>query len=71
MAALHSASFAAAWDEATLQDFIASDLVLVSCAADVLNGFVIARHLFEEAEIISLCVKPIARQRGVGGALQI
>jgi [ribosomal protein S18]-alanine N-acetyltransferase len=69
MAALHASSFEAAWDEATLQDFIASDLVLVADEDGSLNGFIIVRHLFDEAEILSLCVKTTAHQRGVGSAL--
>jgi [ribosomal protein S18]-alanine N-acetyltransferase len=69
MATLHAESFEAAWDEATLQDFIVSDLVLVSDADGVLNGFIIVRHLFEEAEVLSLCVKGAARQKGLGTAL--
>jgi [ribosomal protein S18]-alanine N-acetyltransferase len=69
MAILHASSFEAAWDKATLQDFIASDLVLVSEASGDLTGFIIVRHLFDEAEILTLCVKGASRQKGVGTAL--
>lgn len=69
IALLHGENFEAAWDEETIQGFIASDLVLVSTRHDALMGFIIVRHLFDEAEILSLCVQKAARQNGLGSAL--
>ena len=71
LAALHSDCFDLAWSDATLQEFISTDFVLVSedRAPSALMGFIIVRHLFDEAEIISLGVAKAARQLGLAASL--
>ena len=64
LASLHRNSFETAWREEEFQDFIKESIVLV--AGQPVTGFIIARHILDEAEIISLAVSPSARQTGVG-----
>jgi ribosomal-protein-alanine N-acetyltransferase len=67
IAALHSLCFETPWPHETIIDFIANDLVLVS--GDDVDGFIIVRHIVDEAEILSLAVTETLRQSGLGSSL--
>jgi tRNA threonylcarbamoyl adenosine modification protein YeaZ len=66
LALLHAASFAHAWDGAALRDLLAGPGVFAFSAA---SGFVLARAVGGEAEILTLAVLPSARGRGLGRVL--
>jgi [ribosomal protein S18]-alanine N-acetyltransferase len=67
IAALHSRCFETPWPHETIIDFVANDLVLVS--GDDVHGFIIVRHIMDEAEILSLAVTSDQRQSGLGSRL--
>ena len=67
LASLHKNCFETAWREEEFLDFIKESIVLV--AGRPVSGFIIARHILDEAEIISLAVSPCARNMGIGTAL--
>lgn len=66
LAALHAASFERAWDAATLSHMLASPGIFAFVHDD---GFVLARAIADEAEILTLAVRPAARGKGLGRAL--
>jgi [ribosomal protein S18]-alanine N-acetyltransferase len=66
LAALHAACFNRAWDAGTLSDMLASPGTFAFANVD---GFVMARMAADEAEILTLAVRPAARGRGLGRAL--
>ena len=66
LATLHAACFDRAWDEGTLSDMLASPGTFAFANAD---GFVMARKAADEAEILTLAVRPAARGKGLGRAL--
>ncbi len=73
MAALHALCFEGEerWSEAQ----IAGSLVLETTAGlavgegDRLDGFLLAQIVGSEAEILTFCVRPDQRERGIGAAL--
>lgn len=71
MAALHARVFADAWTAAAFVGLlqIPGTFALVRDAQPEPAGFVLARVVAEEAEIITLGVLPEARRQGVGGEL--
>lgn len=74
LARLHAASFASGWDERSFTRYLddPSCLTLVGRArgeGNAVLGFVIARCAGAEADILTLCVAPQARCRGIGKAL--
>jgi ribosomal-protein-alanine N-acetyltransferase len=73
LAALHAASFARGWDEASMAQFLAAPsclcLVASSASAKTPQGFLIARAADDEAEILTLAVLPESRRRGLARAL--
>jgi len=66
LAVLHAASFARAWDAATLSDMLAAPGTFAFIHDD---GFVLGRAAADEAEILTLAVAPHARGKGLGRAL--
>jgi [ribosomal protein S18]-alanine N-acetyltransferase len=66
LAALHAASFADAWDEASIRATLSAPGTFAFHHPD---GFVLARIAGGEAEILTLAVAPKARGKGLGHAL--
>jgi ribosomal-protein-alanine N-acetyltransferase len=66
LAALHAACFADAWDARALGELLAGPGVF---AVSLPEGFLLARVAADEAEILTLAVRPEARRRGIGAAL--
>lgn len=66
LASLHAEAFARPWDAAAFASLLDQGGVFVLEEAD---GFVLLRAVAEEAEILTLAVRPAARRRGLGGRL--
>ncbi len=66
LAEIHAASFAEPWDFRAIGELLAAPGAFAFHAE---NGFVLARVAAEEAEILTLAVRPDRRRRGVGAAL--
>ncbi|MBU2655038.1 ribosomal protein S18-alanine N-acetyltransferase [Acidomonas methanolica] len=74
LAALHAAAFAGGeiWDEAALAALLGMDGVETLLAVTEERralGFLMARAVYDEAELLTLGVEPEARRRGVARAL--
>lgn len=67
LAALHAEAFATPWDEAAFADLLAQTGVLALGAGA--DGFILCRIIADEAEVLTLAVRPAARQRGLGRLL--
>jgi ribosomal-protein-alanine N-acetyltransferase len=66
LAALHKSAFPTPWDEAAICELLAGSGAFAFFTSD---GFVLARAVAGEAEILTLAVAPPARGRGLGRAL--
>lgn len=66
LAALHASAFDAPWDAAAFRGLLAMPGAEVEAEAD---GFLMWRRAADEAEIVTLAVRPEARRRGLGGRL--
>lgn len=66
LAPLHRLSFPDPWDEKAICELLAGPGVFVFFTQD---GFVMARAVAEEAEILTIAVAPAARGHGQGRAL--
>ncbi|GAA0614667.1 GNAT family N-acetyltransferase [Brevundimonas kwangchunensis] len=66
LAALHATAFDAPWDAAAFADLLAGPGVFV---VESEAGFILMRAVADEAEILTLAVRPDARGRGEGGRL--
>lgn len=66
LAALHATSFPDPWSKQAICDLLAGPGVFVFSTAD---GFVMGRAAGDEAEILTLAVKPDARGKGLGRSL--
>ncbi|UQV17177.1 ribosomal protein S18-alanine N-acetyltransferase [Brevundimonas albigilva] len=66
LAALHASAFPAPWSAAVFADLLAQPGVSPVAEAD---GFILMRVVLEEAEILTLAVRPAARGAGLGGRL--
>lgn len=66
IAALHAEAFDTPWGEAAFQALIAQSGVALIEEAD---GFILIRIVVDEAEILTLAVRPVARRSGLGRRL--
>ena len=66
LAALHAEAFDRPWDAAALRDLLSQTGVLTEAEAD---GFILIRVVADEAEILTLAVRPAARRRGIASRL--
>ena len=66
LAALHAEAFSAPWDARAFADLLAQPGVLLRIEAD---GFILIRVVLDEAEILTLAVRPGARRQGLGRRL--
>lgn len=66
LAALHAAAFDAPWTAAAFADLLDQAGVL---AVEEPDGFVLMRAVADEAEVLTLAVRPDARGRGLGRRL--
>lgn len=66
LAAIHAEAFDAPWDESSLAELLASPGVFAVAEGD---GFILIRVVVDEAEILTLAVRPAARRAGLGGRL--
>jgi ribosomal-protein-alanine N-acetyltransferase len=71
LAAAHATSFAAPWSAADFADLLASPGVFALAARtpDGVRGFILARAVAGEAEILTLAVDPARRRQGAARAL--
>jgi len=63
---LHAEAFDAPWDEAAFEALLAQPGVY---AVEDGNGFILMRVAADEAEVLTLAVRPGARRSGLGGRL--
>ena len=66
LAALHAEAFSAPWDARAFADLLTQPGVLLRIEAD---GFILIRVVLDEAEILTLAVRPGARRQGLGRRL--
>lgn len=66
LAAIHAEAFEAPWDAATLAELLASPGVFAVAEDD---GFILIRVVVDEAEILTLAVRPSSRRAGRGRRL--
>lgn len=66
LAELHASAFEAPWDAQAIQSLV--DMPGSELEEDA-EGFLLWRRAADEAEILTLAVRPQARRRGVGGRL--
>jgi ribosomal-protein-alanine N-acetyltransferase len=66
LAAIHAEAFETSWDAASLSALLASPGVFAVAEAD---GFTLIRVVADEAEILTLAVRPSARRSGLGARL--
>jgi ribosomal-protein-alanine N-acetyltransferase len=71
LARLHASCFADAWPEQAFDAILASPgtFALLAQSPDEAIGFVLARVVADEGEILTLGVVPLARRRGAGKRL--
>ena len=67
LADLHAAAFPRPWDAAAFGGLLAFPGALALTAEDA--GFILLRRVLDEAEVLTLAVRPQARRRGVARAL--
>jgi ribosomal-protein-alanine N-acetyltransferase len=66
LAAIHAASFPMPWDAGALAALLDQEGVF---AIEEEDGFVLLRAIVDEAEILTLAVRPTARRQGLGTRL--
>lgn len=66
LAAIHAEAFDAPWSAAALAELLASPGVVAAAEDD---GFILIRVVADEAEILTLAVRPTARRAGLGARL--
>ncbi len=66
LADLHAAAFAASWGAEAFAELLVQPGVVVETVGD---GFILIRVVADEAEILTLAVRPEARRRGLGARL--
>lgn len=67
LAEIHGQAFAASWASATFADLL--DQTGVFALAAGRDGFILCRVVADEAEVLTLAVRPDARRRGLGFSL--
>jgi len=68
LAALHAEAFEAPWDAAAFEALLGQGGVHL---VERPGGFILMRTVADEAEILTLAVRPDARKRGVGAGLVV
>lgn len=68
LAALHATAFDAPWDAAAFADLLERPGVF---AVEAPDGFILMRAVADEAEVLTLAVRPQARGQGLGGRLTV
>ncbi len=66
LAAIHAESFSSPWDAAALESLLGQAGAFAVSAPD---GFILCRVVVDEAEILTLAVRPAARRAGLGARL--
>ena len=66
LAAIHAEAFHAPWDTAAFESLLAQAGVFAIHAPE---GFILCRVVVDEAEILTLAVRPSARRTGLGARL--
>ena len=66
LAAIHASAFDIGWDAAAIEALL--DMPGAALEAEV-DGFLLWRRAADEAEIVTLAVRPEARRQGLGGRL--
>lgn len=66
LAAVHAEAFEASWDETSLAALLSSPGVFAVAEAD---GFILIRVVLDEAEILTVAVRPSARRQGIAHRL--
>lgn len=66
LAALHAPCFHSPWDEAAFAELLGQAGVFAAATGE---GFILCRVILDEAEILTLAVRPEARGGGLGGRL--
>ena len=66
LASIHAEAFDAPWDAAAFSDLLTQTGV-IACAET--EGFILIRVVADEAEILTLAVRPAARRRGMAARL--
>ena len=73
MAAMHARSFETAWNADAIAALLAMPggyaLVARAASEPAIRGFLLARAVAGEAEVLTLAVDPLHRRRGMGHAL--
>ncbi len=66
LADLHAEAFDTPWSAAAFADLLGQAGVLLEAEAD---GFILIRTVADEAEVLTLAVRPAARRQGIGARL--
>jgi len=66
LAAIHAEAFSSPWDAPALDSLLGQAGVFAVHATD---GFILCRVVLDEAEILTLAVRPAARRAGLGAQL--
>lgn len=71
LAALHGECFAKPWDEASFVDMLVGhgNAALIASVQFIPAGFVLFRHVADEAEIITICTRAEFRQKRLAASL--
>jgi ribosomal-protein-alanine N-acetyltransferase len=71
LARVHAEAFAQGWTASSIRSSLAQPgaFALVARAGSGCDGFILARVVVDEAEILTLAVRPAKRRKGIGGAL--
>ena len=67
LAAIHAEAFERPWTAPAFAELLDGPGVLALAAGD--DGFILVRRVLDEAEILTLAVRPAARRRGLARAL--
>jgi ribosomal-protein-alanine N-acetyltransferase len=74
LAALHAASFRHGWSESEFERLLADRVVIAQTARTrggrgAIAGFILSRRAADEAEILTVAVRPAERGHGIAGQL--